>query len=58
VISGESVTSVTWVEPLILPEGSQADLEGWSLLVQVMGPADDLTPKEAVAVAGEIASPS
>lgn len=64
VISGGSVTSVTWVEPLILTEGAQADLEGLegsnlalNLLVVVMGPADDLTPEEAVAVANRIASP-
>lgn len=58
VISGESVTSVTWVEPLILTGGTQVDLEGWNLEVKVMGPAEDLTPEEAVAVANEIASPS
>ena len=57
VIHGESVTSATWVEPLIPIDGTTADLEGWNLEVTVMGLAEDLTPEEAIAVANQIASP-
>lgn len=57
VIHGEHVTGIEWIEPL-LPAGTATpdDFRGWNLSVRIMGPAQDLTVDEVVALANELAS--